>query len=347
MDLKPTAFRPSRSRSSADIGRDEGMPRHKHTFETPRRSACENLINSQPGATSCAAYIEGRVAEANAVAQGGAPGWKVKAYSPCYELNGRVGMRRAIFVSQAIETVEHFVCALYVLEYPERRDIKPSVNTGRVYVAFLDGTGHYHRCCGGGSRQLTQDVLNAYLEFASAVGFKFAHLQAAPPPDPRFNFYIFRHSAGTVRTPQGLIEYYKKFCRTFRWRYQRGISGSMALPHFLGEAQSVLPFMTQEQQQQVLSSMFEIDLTVHCEAGQYRDVSEWWKEPSCQRDFLWGCESLSFASVEENQASTRSLLLTWIRNGMPVQDSNSTASRLMGADETFRQLRHRRMSPDV
>lgn len=254
-------------------------------------------------------------------------------------------MRRAIFVSQAVESVEHFVCALYVLEYPERRDLKRSVNTGRVYVAFLDGTSHYHRC-GGGSRQLTQDVLNAYLEFASAVGFKYAHLQAAPPPDPRFNFYIFRHSAGTVRTLQGLIAYYENFCRTFCWRFQRGgMSRSTALPRFLGEeAKSMLPSMTREQQQKVFSSMFEIDLTVHCEAGRYRDVSERWSEPSCQRDFLVGCESLSFASVEENRASTRSLLAMWIRNGMPLHDGKHTASRLMGADQFFKQFRHRRMS---
>lgn len=52
------------------------------------------------------------------------------------------------------------------------------------------------------------DIVNAYLEFASALGYKQAHIWSCPPRDETHNYYIFRNAKDkTIRSSDELNEW--------------------------------------------------------------------------------------------------------------------------------------------
>ncbi len=280
--------------------------------------------------THCASYIQVRLAEAHN--QRGGRG-SIHVHCPYYGRHTDAacppGFLRTLYVSQRLnDGTERFVFAMYNYEFP-REVCRDERNNGRVYLAYLDGTTHYQR--NEGKHSLNFNIINAYLEFCSAIGYHSAHIWAAPPRPDADNYYIFRGSTGTRRTPEGLAAYYHKVCSTFGWPWVVGPPAGR-LPKFPGDSVKETRATAQRNATQILV----VDLTVHPEHAAYSDATTFTLAPS---DRWFVLQHADFSSPSQNARSTAQLLELWSKNRMPPPPSVVAGPGLRGADAVWTRQR--------
>jgi len=128
---------------------------------------------------------------------------KVYVFSYVFKLeDGLPCIKRAVFVVQMLvkdanPTSEICVFAMYTYEYPFCR--QASSNVGRVYIGYLDSSSHYEGSTPYGPYRT---IINGYLEYVSALGYKHAHIWSCPPREGKH--YIFQKVENSNRTQQDL-----------------------------------------------------------------------------------------------------------------------------------------------
>ena len=100
-------------------------------------------------------------------------------------------LRKTIMFSQTDENIqEYFFFGLYVYEFEGDGGLPR--NEGRVYISYLDSNPYYTK--GESGYNLGFVILNAYLEYASALGFNKAYIWSCAPNTDGNGRYIFKNA---------------------------------------------------------------------------------------------------------------------------------------------------------
>ena len=243
-----------------------------------------------------------------------------------------LALQRVVMVMQVISDKPHLIFGMYVYENPALLS-RQSNTTGRVYVGYLDGTNTYQRTS---QRNIYYDVINAYFEYVSAIGYHSAHIWACPPSDDDYNFYIFPNSGGRVHTADKLCEWYVKMCKHYHWPCRPALDEARAsLRLFPGDVKQKGVVDARSAQ------LLEIDLTLHAEFGMYHELYQCIEADVSQRHVLMEQTlDTGFGSLEAARESTAILLQHW----QPALNFRYVRPQLLDDDQGDIYLEHRRLA---
>lgn len=230
-------------------------------------------------------------------------------------------LQRVLFFSQTCcsggceqQNKEVFFFAMYVYEFGE--DCGIPANSGRVYISYLDSTPFYHAPKNG--HNLFQTIVSAYCHYASALGFKHAHLWSCPPKDVDGSYIFFtgKLSKSKVRKPDKLKKFYMdtfdRGCGKLSYKtpqhYDQVPANKLAL--FPGDIKCDWVKEDERRVPRTQADIFEVDLAGSRWHAQYFEVLQLYDRDKEQMDRakVHGHPEHLFRNRSEAYASTATML---------------------------------------